>query len=97
MPHLVDTRPPEPEYGIPEYEQDHDAGRLMQPSDGQEVVNLLSQPGALEEVNASEPEDAQPEPLTDDMGESIQSQNPSIVDMLYGNGGALSSSCMPLR
>lgn len=57
----------------------------------------------MAEVNESDPaaHDTQPEPLTEDMGESssstFASQNSSIVDMLYGKeGSALSSSMMPL-
>lgn len=47
----VDSRPLD--YGIPEQEQDHDMGRI-DPRDGQDVVNLLSNRG----------------PVTGDMGKS---------------------------
>jgi hypothetical protein len=40
----VDTRPHD--YGIPNHEQDHDAGRIN-PNDGQEVVDLLNQRGPI--------------------------------------------------
>jgi len=109
QPHLVDTRPPE--YTIPPAEQDLDSGRHVNAMDGQEVVDLLTTPGALAEVEESVPEDTQPEDeffdTTEDMGESIpsssssfaghESQNESLVDMLYGGNGALSSVPSPLK
>ena len=49
----VDSRPPDYGLGIPLQEQDHDMGRIH-PNDGQDVVEMLNQPGAI----------------TDDIGES---------------------------
>lgn len=74
--------------------------------DGQEVVDLLNEPGALAEVEETVPEDALPEELettTEDMGESDpstfvhQSQNSSMVEMLYGGNGTLSTTASPLK
>lgn len=88
MSNLVDTRPPE--YTIPPAEQDLDSGRSI-PKDGQDVVDLLADPSAMEEVNEAVEEDAEPEPITDDMGESLFSPTFGFQEMLYGEGGALSS------
>lgn len=83
--HTVDTRPPEYETAIPPQEQDHDPGRIN-PNDGQDVVDLLNQRGAI----------------TDDMGKCVHflacsvsddaraSPNTSISHMLYGPHGTLS-------
>lgn len=80
--------------------------------DGQEVVDILNEPGALAEVEETISEDTQPEEdfydTTEDMGESIPSssssflvgnkiRNDSLVDMLYGGNGALSSIASPLK
>ncbi|KAK5120984.1 hypothetical protein LTR85_005768 [Meristemomyces frigidus] len=91
---VVDTRPPD--YGIiPEHEQDRDMGRVNM-QDGQEVVDLLNQPDALDaEADADEeavgedlgtfPESA----LFDDAGDVQGGQNVSVSDMLYGHDGTL--------
>ncbi|KAF2171238.1 hypothetical protein M409DRAFT_18354 [Zasmidium cellare ATCC 36951] len=50
--HTVDTRPPEYETRIPPQEQDHDPGRIN-PNDGQDVVDLLNQRGAITDDMAS--------------------------------------------
>lgn len=72
--------------------------------DGQEVVDLLNEPGGLAEVEEMVPEDTMPEDLestTEDMGEFDSfspSQNDSVVEMLYGPHGSLSStSASPLK
>lgn len=64
----VDTRPPE--YGIPAYEQDHDAGRV-DPRDGQDVVDLLNQRGGTS---------------ADDIGTSASTSQPSFPKgVFYGD------------
>lgn len=83
--HTVDSRPPEYETRIPPQEQDNDPGRIN-PNDGQDVVNLLNERGAV----------------TDDIGKSSPyflcsvsdddraPPNTSIPHMLYGPHGTLS-------
>lgn len=84
----IDTRPPD--YGIPSFEQDHDHGRVASRPDGQDVVDLLNRPGPL--TDESPIEDAEPEPMIDDMASTGHT---SLSDMLYGPNGTLLSSFAP--
>lgn len=68
----IDTRPPD--YGIPSFEQDHDHGRVASRPDGQDVVDLLNRPGPL--TDESPIEDAEPEPMIDDMDSEFLMTSP---------------------
>lgn len=56
------------------------------------MVDLLAEPGAMEEVEGTVEEDAEPETITDDMGEFTFFPSPTsgLQEMLYGEGGTLS-------
>lgn len=86
----VDTRPYE--YGIPHEEQDHDAGRNVNAQDGQEIVNMLNQPGQMtDDIGTSAFDSSSSGPFYGD----LRSRNDDLSEMLYGDYGILSHPGLP--